>query len=134
MSTLSWTGLWPIAALTLPPFPPPPCLAAICPQRAVNSVIDRTGRLNAVAAMIEVDLQIVGATAIEDKLQIGVPETIASLAEAGIKTWVLTGDKVETAINIGYSCRLLTQAMDVQEVGVWLCILLCVRVVRARSA
>ena len=97
-------------------------------------MIDRTGRLNAVAAMIEVDLQIVGATAIEDKLQIGVPETIASLAEAGIKTWVLTGDKVETAINIGYSCRLLTQAMDVQEVGVWLCILLCVRVVRARSA
>jgi P-type E1-E2 ATPase len=86
----------------------------------VNSVIDRAGRLAAVAAMVETDLTILGATAIEDKLQLGVPETIASLAAAGIKTWVLTGDKVETAINIGYSCRLLTTSMDVKEVGMHL--------------
>ena len=66
--------------------------------------------------MVESDLTIVGITAIEDKLQVGVPETIASLARAGIKTWVLTGDKVETAINIGYSCKLLTEEMDVQQV------------------
>ncbi len=70
--------------------------------------------------MVETDLTILGATAIEDKLQLGVPETIASLAAAGIKTWVLTGDKVETAINIGYSCRLLTTSMDVKEVGMHL--------------
>jgi P-type E1-E2 ATPase len=47
---------------------------------------------------------LVGATAIEDKLQDKVGETIASLKKAGIKVWVLTGDKVETAINIGLSC------------------------------
>ena len=85
-------------------------------QRAVNSVIDRAGRVAEAAAMVETNLTVLGATAIEDKLQAGVPETIASLARAGIKTWVLTGDKVETAINIGYSCKLLTEEMDVQEV------------------
>ena len=86
------------------------------PQVAVNSVIDRQGKLAHAASLIESNLTILGATAIEDKLQAGVPETIASLARAGIKTWVLTGDKVETAINIGYSCKLLTEEMDVQEV------------------
>ena len=50
---------------------------------------------------------LLGATAIEDKLQEGVPETIANLAESGIKIWVLTGDKKDTAINIGFSCHLL---------------------------
>ena len=42
----------------------------------------------------------------------GVPETIFKLAQAGIKLWVLTGDKQETAINIGYSCHLLTPEME----------------------
>ena len=54
---------------------------------------------------------VVGATAIEDKLQDGVPDTIAHLLEAGVNVWVLTGDKVETAINIGFSCRLLNSSM-----------------------
>ena len=63
------------------------------------------------AERIETGLTLVGATAIEDKLQDGVPEAIETLAEAGIKLWVLTGDKQETAINIGFSCRLLTQDM-----------------------
>ncbi|PFX30906.1 putative phospholipid-transporting ATPase ID [Stylophora pistillata] len=60
---------------------------------------------------IEQNLTLIGATAIEDKLQDDVPDTIATLAEANIKIWVLTGDKVETAINIGYSCHLLTDDM-----------------------
>lgn len=42
-----------------------------------------------------------GATAIEDRLQAGVPETIATLMKAEIKIWILTGDKQETALNIG---------------------------------
>ena len=54
---------------------------------------------------------LLGATAIEDKLQEEVPETIVALKQAGIKVWVLTGDKVETAINIGYSAGLLTNEM-----------------------
>lgn len=50
-----------------------------------------------------------GATGIEDRLQEGVPDTIMALREAGIQVWVLTGDKPETAVNIGYACRLLEE-------------------------
>uniref|UniRef100_A0AAV2KYX8 Phospholipid-transporting ATPase n=1 Tax=Knipowitschia caucasica TaxID=637954 RepID=A0AAV2KYX8_KNICA len=56
---------------------------------------------------MERDLLLLGLTAIEDKLQEGVPETIALLQQAGLKVWVLTGDKKETAVNIGYACKLL---------------------------
>lgn len=48
-----------------------------------------------------------GATGIEDRLQDGVPETIAALRNAGLQIWVLTGDKQETAVNIAYACKLL---------------------------
>uniref|UniRef100_A0AAY4DEU7 Phospholipid-transporting ATPase n=1 Tax=Denticeps clupeoides TaxID=299321 RepID=A0AAY4DEU7_9TELE len=57
------------------------------------------------------NLQLLGATAIEDKLQDKVPETIETLIKADIKIWILTGDKQETAINIGHSCKLLTKNM-----------------------
>ena len=67
--------------------------------------------LEEAAIEIEQDMRLLGATAIEDKLQHGVPDTIATLAAAGVRTWVLTGDKQETAINIGYACELLTPAM-----------------------
>ena len=53
---------------------------------------------------IETELQLVGVTAIEDKLQENVGKTIKILKQTGLKVWVLTGDKIETAINIGYSC------------------------------
>ncbi|XP_061400062.1 probable phospholipid-transporting ATPase IM isoform X2 [Musca vetustissima] len=72
------------------------------------SLDNREDKLNAVYEEVESELVLVGVTAIEDKLQDGVPETIANLQMAGIKIWVLTGDKQETAINIGYSCQLLT--------------------------
>ena len=52
---------------------------------------------------------VLGATAIEDKLQLCVPNTIEMLKKAGIKVWILTGDKIETAVNIGYSCKLLSE-------------------------
>ena len=55
-----------------------------------------------VAELIEKDLILIGCTAIEDKLQEGVPACIQILSKAGIKIWVLTGDKMETAINIAY--------------------------------
>jgi phospholipid-transporting ATPase len=98
-------------------------------------------KLEEASNLIETNLRLVGATAIEDKLQdkvsychlsynsmhsnstrnilnvwlivdLQVPETIAALIKAGISVWVLTGDKQETAINIGYSCRLLNQSME----------------------
>ena len=75
------------------------------------SLEDRDGKLSEVYELIEQDMSLLGASAIEDKLQDGVPETIASLAEANIKLWVLTGDKQETAINIGYSAHILTNDM-----------------------
>ncbi|XP_018431764.1 PREDICTED: phospholipid-transporting ATPase IC-like [Nanorana parkeri] len=72
------------------------------------SMVDRDGALDKVYEEIETNLVLLGATAIEDKLQDGVPYTIAKLAEADIKIWVLTGDKKETAENIGFACELLT--------------------------
>ncbi|KAJ3043255.1 hypothetical protein HDV00_005575 [Rhizophlyctis rosea] len=78
---------------------------------AATSHGDRDRELDEVAESVEKDMVLVGATAIEDKLQEGVPECIATLMDAGLKLWVLTGDKMETAINIGFSCNLLTRDM-----------------------
>jgi len=86
-------------------------------KAAASSIKDRDKKLTEVALSIERNLHIVGATAIEDKLQDGVPETIATLADAGINLWVLTGDKRETAIEIGYSTKVLTPKMHLTEVA-----------------
>ncbi|XP_057978495.1 probable phospholipid-transporting ATPase 4 isoform X2 [Malania oleifera] len=81
-------------------------------HKAKTSIgVDREAMLERVADMVEKDLILVGATAVEDKLQKGVPQCIDKLAQAGLKIWVLTGDKMETAINIGFSCSLLRQGM-----------------------
>ena len=58
-----------------------------------------------------------GASAIEDKLQEAVPETIALLIESGIRVWVLTGDKQETAVEIGKSCRLIQSTMTLCDLS-----------------
>ncbi|XP_020583022.1 phospholipid-transporting ATPase 1 [Phalaenopsis equestris] len=81
-------------------------------EKASTALFGRGSLLKAVAANIESNLTILGASGIEDKLQDGVPEAIESLRQAGIKVWVLTGDKQETAISIGYSCKLLTGDMN----------------------
>ena len=62
--------------------------------------------------LIETDLELIGATAIEDRLQDEVADTIQFLKSAGIKVWVLTGDKIETAMNIGISAGLLDSSME----------------------
>ncbi len=72
---------------------------------------NRAEELDKAAEIIERDFSLLGATAIEDKLQDGVPDTIHTLQEAGIKIWVLTGDRQETAINIGMSCKLISEDM-----------------------
>lgn len=81
-------------------------------ETANNALMGRAALLRKVANNIEDRLHILGASGIEDKLQQGVPEAIESLRTAGIKVWVLTGDKQETAISIGYSSRLLTSNMS----------------------
>ncbi|CAG5867257.1 unnamed protein product [Menidia menidia] len=72
----------------------------------------REERLDQIYEDIEKDLILLGATAVEDKLQDGVPQTIEQLAKADMKIWVLTGDKQETAENIGYSCNMLREEMS----------------------
>ncbi|KAH7515836.1 hypothetical protein FEM48_Zijuj10G0068500 [Ziziphus jujuba var. spinosa] len=79
--------------------------------QAKSSLRDREKKLDEVAELIEQDLILIGCTAIEDKLQEGVPTCIETLARAGIKIWVLTGDKMETAINIAYACNLINNEM-----------------------
>lgn len=74
---------------------------------ARTALSDRAEQVEKVGSEIENNLELVGATAIEDKLQDGVPDAINKLRLAGIKMWMLTGDKRETAINIGYSCGLI---------------------------
>eukprot|EP00028_Trichosphaerium_sp_Am-I-7-wt_P010617 CAMPEP_0168526134 /NCGR_PEP_ID=MMETSP0405-20121227/11767_1 /TAXON_ID=498012 /ORGANISM="Trichosphaerium sp, Strain Am-I-7 wt" /LENGTH=737 /DNA_ID=CAMNT_0008548879 /DNA_START=273 /DNA_END=2486 /DNA_ORIENTATION=+ len=61
--------------------------------------------------LLEKDFELVGATAIEDKLQDKVAETLHFFLEAGVKVWMITGDKEETAINIGTSCKLLPSGL-----------------------
>jgi phospholipid-transporting ATPase len=73
-------------------------------------------REEAVAAVdekIEQNLELIGSTAIEDRLQDEVADTIQFMRDAGIKVWVLTGDKIETAMNIGLSAGLLDHDMTV---------------------
>uniref|UniRef100_A0A6Q2YWG3 Phospholipid-transporting ATPase n=1 Tax=Esox lucius TaxID=8010 RepID=A0A6Q2YWG3_ESOLU len=82
-------------------------------KAASVSTGNREAALDQVYEQIENNLMMIGATAIEDKLQDGVPETIAKLAKADIKIWVLTGDKKETAENIGFSCHLLDDDMQI---------------------
>uniref|UniRef100_A0A673XPA0 Phospholipid-transporting ATPase n=1 Tax=Salmo trutta TaxID=8032 RepID=A0A673XPA0_SALTR len=80
-------------------------------HRAATALQNRALKLEESYELIEKNLQLLGATAIEDKLQDKVPETIETLMKADIKIWILTGDKQETAINIGHSCKLLTKNM-----------------------
>lgn len=75
-------------------------------HEAETSLVDRQARIEEASDLIEQKFDLAGATAIEDKLQDGVPDTIDKLRRASIKVWMLTGDKRETAINIGHSARL----------------------------
>lgn len=80
----------------------------------------RQGLPNAIDPLmheIELDLTLLGVTAVQDKLQDGVPKTLELLQHTNMKVWTLTGDKMETAINIGYACSLLTSGMEVMQVS-----------------
>jgi magnesium-transporting ATPase (P-type) len=75
-------------------------------QMAPDNDIDR------LMEELESGLSLLGATAIEDKLQDGVPGCVAALRESGVKVWVLTGDKMSTAVNIAFACELLVNGMN----------------------
>ncbi|KAK0105006.1 hypothetical protein ONS96_004414 [Cadophora gregata f. sp. sojae] len=82
-------------------------------HEASTSLVNRQEMIDQASETLERDLDLTGATAIEDELQKGVPETIDKLRRAGMKVWMLTGDKRETAINIGHSCKLITSYSEV---------------------
>ncbi|KAL1199602.1 Phospholipid-transporting ATPase 2 [Cardamine amara subsp. amara] len=77
-------------------------------KEASSLLVDREWRIAEVCQRLEHDLYILGVTAIEDRLQDGVPETIETLRKAGINFWMLTGDKQNTAIQIALSCNFIS--------------------------
>ncbi|XP_038651908.1 probable phospholipid-transporting ATPase VB isoform X1 [Scyliorhinus canicula] len=77
-------------------------------HEAETSITDREALILETALQLETNLKLLGATGIEDRLQVGVPDTIEALREAGVLIWILTGDKQETAVNIASACKLLT--------------------------
>lgn len=86
-------------------------------REAEASLDNREELLMETAQHLENRLTLLGATGIEDRLQEGVPDTIAALREAGIQLWVLTGDKQETAVNVAHSCKLLDQTDTVYSIN-----------------
>ncbi|VFV46661.1 Hypothetical predicted protein, partial [Lynx pardinus] len=76
---------------------------------------NRAHALHQVYEEMEKGLQLLGATAIEDRLQDGVCDTIRCLKQGNVKVWVLTGDKQETAVNVGFACQLLSENMLILE-------------------
>ena len=83
---------------------------------ASQALENRAGRIAAVCATVERDLECIGASAVEDQLQDQVPETVQYLLQAGMHVWVLTGDKLETAMTISYSSSIITMRMAVSVI------------------
>lgn len=82
-------------------------------NRATSLVQNREAELYEAAKMIESDMHCIGVSAVEDKLQPYVPEAIYWLRKANIKVWVLTGDKLETAVEIGRTSSIILPDSEV---------------------
>lgn len=87
-------------------------------QEASRLFDGRDQAMDALGNEIERDLELIGVTAIEDKLQDGVPEAIKTLLDANIRVWMITGDKQETAVNIAVSCSLVQNVDEVMMLNV----------------
>ncbi|XP_054647734.1 phospholipid-transporting ATPase IG isoform X6 [Dunckerocampus dactyliophorus] len=79
---------------------------------------DREEKLMAVYNEVETGMSLIGATAVEDRLQEEAAETMEALQGAGIKIWVLTGDKMETAKSTCFACRLFQRSTELLELTV----------------
>ena len=95
-------------------------LAIADPDNVRRAKLGHDNPITTLQAQVESGLTLQGATAIEDKLQDGVPEVLADLREAGIKVWMLTGDKGGTAKNIATACNILPAGVCA---CVWVCVL-----------
>ncbi|KAK3086037.1 hypothetical protein FSP39_012460 [Pinctada imbricata] len=87
-------------------------------HQAKMSVQDRNAKVQAVIESLERDMELLCLTGVEDKLQDGVRPTLEMLKNAGIKVWMLTGDKLETAICIAKSSKLVSRTQDIHTFGV----------------
>ena len=72
-------------------------------QRAASEMVNREAKIRKVIDSIEVNMDFLGVTGVEDKLQEGVDKVIGKLNSGGIKVWMLTGDKKETAVNLAHA-------------------------------
>ncbi len=80
-------------------------------------VSDKRRKIDALVERAERDLTYLGCTVVEDKLQENVENTIHNLEKAGIRVWMITGDKMGTARSIGYSCKMFTRGdMDIAQI------------------
>uniref|UniRef100_A0A8C2KG25 Phospholipid-transporting ATPase n=1 Tax=Cyprinus carpio TaxID=7962 RepID=A0A8C2KG25_CYPCA len=79
---------------------------------------DREEKLVAMYNQVETGMSLIGATAVEDRLQEEAAETMEALQGAGMKVWVLTGDKMETAKSTCYACRLFQRGTELLELTV----------------
>ncbi|XP_027444830.2 probable phospholipid-transporting ATPase IH isoform X4 [Zalophus californianus] len=84
-------------------------------QAAKVALQDRERKLAEAYEQVEKDLILLGATAVEDRLQEKAADTIEALQKAGIKVWVLTGDKMETAAATCYACKLFRRNTQLLE-------------------
>ncbi|KAF8936726.1 putative aminophospholipid-translocase [Dissophora ornata] len=85
---------------------------------ARTSITDRTNAMNAVVKEeLEQELELLGVTGVEDKLQDDVKETLETLRNAGLKIWMLTGDKIETATCIAISSKLVARNQSMHQVA-----------------
>ena len=84
-------------------------------EEAARAIYGREEQIGLLADEIEQELILLGCTAVEDSLQEQVPETIRDLLQAGIKIWMLTGDKLETAVNIARTCGLVEDCTYVAQ-------------------
>ena len=78
-------------------------------EQAEMDTFHKKEKLDEIYQRIENGLTLIGSTIVEDKLQENVPEVIKELRQADIKIWMLTGDKLSTAYNIGLSCNLINK-------------------------
>ncbi|NWT60884.1 ATP9A ATPase, partial [Erythrocercus mccallii] len=101
----------------LSPCPQRQAERAVCPQaryvQAKLSVHDRSLKVATVIESLEMEMELLCLTGVEDQLQADVRPTLETLRNAGIKVWMLTGDKLETATCTAKNAHLVTRTQDI---------------------
>lgn len=87
-------------------------------HKAEVSMHDRnTLKQSVVEQVLESNLELLGLTGVEDKLQEGVKNTLEQMRNAGLRVWMLTGDKIETATCIAISSKLVARNQSIHQVA-----------------